>query len=295
MGSARPAYVRPGNAVKRHCVILVSALMLGSGATDAVAETTTADAHVTVFAPPLRFPHLGFPRTLRVHTPHGYADRPDRYPVIYLFDGQNLFDAATSYGGEWGVDESMDALARDAGFAAIVVGIDHGGSLRVNELTPYWNLQLAPTKGAAFVRDLVESIKPFIDANYRTRAGRENTAIIGSSLGGLSADYAIHAHSDVFGLAGVLSPSYWVSENPFLIAASTPLPPGSRVYLSMGGREGPDSVRQVRRMARILRAYDADGVELRVYPQAGHNEAAWRAEFPRAVRWLFALPAEADR
>ena len=250
---------------------------------------STAGANVEVFAPPLRFPELGFPRVLRVYTPPGYRTHARRHPVIYMFDGQNLFDAATSYAGEWGVDESMDALARDEGFEAIVVGIDHGGSLRVNELTPYWNLQLAPTKGAAFVRDVVGSIKPFIDANYRTAPSRESTAIVGSSLGGLSADHAIHAHPDVFSKAGVLSPSFWVSENPFLIAAATPLPESSRVYLSMGGREGADSVMAVRRMARILRAHEARSVELHVVPDAEHTEAAWREAFPRAVRWLFGL------
>jgi predicted alpha/beta superfamily hydrolase len=250
---------------------------------------STAGANVEVFGPPLRFPELGFPRVLRVYTPPGYRTHARRHPVIYMFDGQNLFDAATSYAGEWGVDESMDALARDEGFEAIVVGIDHGGSLRVNELTPYWNLQLAPTKGAAFVRDLVGSIKPFIDANYRTEPSREHTAIVGSSLGGLSADYAIHAHPDVFSKAGVLSPSFWVSDNPFLIAAATPLPERSRIYLSMGGLEGSESVMQVKRMAAILRAQDAHSVELRVPPDAEHSEAAWRAEFPRVVRWMFGL------
>jgi predicted alpha/beta superfamily hydrolase len=267
-----------------------SLLLVLAGPAGAVETAAAPAASISVFAPPLRLPDYGFPRTLRIRTPSDYAATTRRYPVIYMFDGQNLFDAATSYAGEWGVDESMEALARETGFEAIVVGIDHGGSLRLHELAPYWNLQLTPTKGAAFVRDLVGSIKPFIDANYRTEPGREHTAIVGSSLGGLSADYAIHAHPEVFGRAGVLSPSVWVSEAPFVIAAATPLPRGSRVYLSMGGGEGIESVQRVRRMARLLRAHDARGVALSIDPAAEHDEAAWRVEFPRCIRWLFELP-----
>jgi len=248
----------------------------------------TAGPSVRDFVPPLRMPKLGFARKLRVYLPPGYAQGSRRYPVLYMFDGQNLFDEATSYAGEWGVDEAMDALARE-GFPAIVVGIDHGGEQRFNELIPYWNVRFLPNAGALFIDDVVHAIKPFVDANYRTLPDRGHTAVIGSSLGGLSADYAIHAYPDVFGKAGVFSPSYWVSEEAFAIARRTPLPAGSRVYLYTGGREGGESVPQLETMASILRGHPGggDGVTVHVAPEAEHNEAAWRAEFPRAVRWLF--------
>jgi predicted alpha/beta superfamily hydrolase len=274
-----------------HCLLvaLLALLPILAAAQDAP-RPSTAGPGVSRFAPPLRFPGFGFPRQLRVYLPPDYAQGTRRYPVLYMFDAQNLFDDATSYAGEWGVDETLDQLAREEGFAAIVVGIDHGSQLRFNELIPYWNLQFVPNKGAAFVDDLVHVIKPFVDANFRTLAAREHTAIAGSSLGGLAADFAIHRHPDVFSRAGVFSPSYWVSEQAFDLAARAPLPRGSRVYLYMGGREGEDSVQQVERMQRTLRAHDPDGVTLSVAPEAEHNEAAWRVEFPRAVRWLFGLP-----
>ena len=258
----------------------------------------TAGPTVRTFVPPLRMPKLGFARKLRVYLPPDYAQGSRRYPVLYMFDGQNLFDEATSYAGEWGVDETMDALARE-GFPAIVVGIDHGGEQRFNELIPYWNVRFLPNSGASFIDDVVHAIKPFVDANYRTVPDRDHTAVVGSSLGGLSADYAIHRYPEVFGKAGVFSPSYWVSEQAFAIARSTPLPAGSRVYLYTGGREGGDSVSQLETMASILRAHygGADNVTVRVVPEAEHNEAAWRAEFPHAVRWLFDVGTkhEADR
>ncbi|RPE81933.1 alpha/beta hydrolase [Vulcaniibacterium tengchongense] len=253
----------------------------------------TAGPAVRAFVPPLRLPAFGHPRGLRVYLPPGYAASTRRYPVLYMFDGQNLFDEATGYAGEWGVDEAMDALARE-GFPAIVVGIDHGGELRFHELVPYWNVRLLPNRGADFVDDLARSIKPFVDANYRTLPDRAQTAILGSSLGGLAADYAVRQYPEVFGKAGVFSPSYWVSEEPYARAGRTPLPPGTRVYLYMGGREGGDSVARVERMAALLRAHPGTAVEVRVAPDAEHNEAAWRAAFPAAVRWLFELPAAAQ-
>jgi predicted alpha/beta superfamily hydrolase len=252
----------------------------------------TAGPTVRDFVPPLQMPKLGSARKLRVYLPPDYTKGAQRYPVLYMFDGQNLFDEATSYAGEWGVDETMDALARE-GFAAIVIGIDHGGEQRFHELIPYWNVRFLPNEGSQFVDDVVHAIKPFVDANYRTLPDRDHTAVVGSSLGGLSADYAIHRYPEVFGKAGVFSPSYWVSEEPFAIARRTALPTGARVYLYTGGREGEESVSQLETMASILRAHSADDerVAMHVVPEAEHNEAAWRAEFPRAVRWLFDIEA----
>ena len=252
----------------------------------------TAGPTVRQFVPPLRMPKLGSARKLRVYLPPDYTKGAQRYPVLYMFDGQNLFDEATSYAGEWGVDETLDALARE-GFPAIVIGTDHGGEQRFNELIPYWNVRFLPNEGALFIDDVVHAIKPFVDANYRTLPDRDHTAVVGSSLGGLSADYAIHRYPDVFGKAGVFSPSYWVSDEPFAIARRTALLAGSRVYLYTGGREGAESVSQLETMASILRAHSHgdDSVTMHVMPEAEHNEAAWRAEFPRAVRWLFGIEA----
>lgn len=272
-------------------VSLVAALP--TGATAEPARPHTAGPCVRAFVPPLRMPRFGHARGLRVYLPPGYGRESRRYPVIYMFDGQNLFDESTSYAGEWGVDEAMDTLAAQ-GLAAIVVGIDHGGDMRFNELIPYWNVRFLPNAGAAFVDDVVHAIKPFIDANYRTRPGRGDTAIFGSSLGGLAADYALHAYPEVFGKAGVFSPSYWVSDEPFAVAARAALPPDAGVYLYMGGREGAEAVPLLEKMASILRAHPGGAaVAVHVQPDAEHNEAAWRAEFPRAVRWL--LGPEASR
>lgn len=277
----------------RHLLMFLLSCLPLAAAASPTARAPTAGNSVRVFTPPLQWSALGYPRRLRVYLPPDYQHGLKRYPVLYMFDAQNLFDDATSYAGEWGVDESLDRMARQEGFAAIVVGIDHGNDERIHELIPYWNVRFLPNTGAGFVEDLVQTVKPFIDANYRTRPGRTDTAILGSSLGGVSADYAIHRYPEVFGKAGVFSPAFWVSDQPFKVAAEVPLPTDSRVYLYMGGKEGEEAVPLVQRMERVLRAQPgrADNVILRVVPGAEHNEAAWREAFPGAVRWLFGLPA----
>lgn len=272
--------------------VLLASLPRAAEAAEA-AKPHTAGPTVSTYIPPLQLPALGYARRLRVYLPPDYAEGSRRYPVLYMFDGQNLYDEATSYAGEWGVDESMDALAREDGFAAIVVGIDHGNEQRVNELVPYWNVRFLPNLGGAFLDDLVHAIKPFVDANYRTLPDRAHTAVLGSSLGGLEADYAIHRYPQVFGKAGVFSPSYWVSDEAFAQAERRALPPDARVYLYMGGREGEESVRHVERMAQLLRTHlDAGNVAVRIAADAEHNESAWRAEFQDSVRWLFGISPE---
>ena len=277
----------------RFLAVLLSCVVLPLAAGEAV-RPHTAGPGVRVFTPPLRMPQSTFARGLRVYLPPGYARGTQRYPVLYMFDGQNLFDAATSYAGEWGVDEALDRLSRGEGLDVIVVGIDHGNALRIHELIPYTNPRFLPNAGVGFIDDVVHAIKPFIDANYRTLPDRGHTAIAGSSLGGLSADYAIHRYPQVFSMAGVFSPSYWVSDEAFAVAGRTRLPAGSRVYLFMGGKEGPESVRAVEDMARLLRMHPgAAEVRLRVVPEAEHNEASWREAFPGAVRWLFGRGGDA--
>jgi predicted alpha/beta superfamily hydrolase len=261
----------------------------------APAAPSTAGKTVTVFTPPLRLPGLQRARTLRLYLPPGYArDAGRRYPVIYMHDGQNLFDDATAFAGEWGVDEALDALARDEGFEAIVVGIDNGGENRIRELSAWPNKESGAGDNDLYLDDLVRVIKPFIDANWRTRAGREDTAIIGSSLGGLASHYAIHRRPGTFSKAGVFSPSYWLAPEVYLHTANVALPRDARLYLTMGGKEGEDAVRVVRRMhALLLERGLGMRAALSVKADGEHNEKAWRGEFPAAVRFLFEL-APAD-
>ncbi len=246
-----------------------------------------------IYTPPLDMPGLRRARTLRVLLPPDYGSEHRRYPVIYMHDGQNLFDAATSYAGEWGVDESLQALAKQHGFSAIVVGIDHGGPRRINELSPWPHTEFGAGDGDRYLADLVQRIKPFIDANYRTQPQAAATMIAGSSLGGLASLYAIHRRPDVFGRALVFSPSLWISEQAYMHAERSRLPRDARIYLYIGAAEDRDgtAVANVERLHALLqrRLPAASQVTLRIVDGADHNEAAWRAELPRALRWAFGL------
>lgn len=235
---------------------------------------------------------LNRPRTIRLYLPPSYATAPERrYPVIYMHDGQNLFDAATSFAGEWGVDETLDALAASHGFEAIVVGIDNGGDKRMSELLPWPHPRFPVAEGDAYLDFVVRQLKPLIDRDYRTRPGREDTAVLGSSMGGLISHYAIQRHADVFSKAGVFSPAYWVAPTMLAEARRRNLPPDARVYLYMGGREGGEMVEDVRRMQALLASQGMGSQQLilRMRPEAEHNEAAWRAELAQSLVWLFGL------
>ena len=256
---------------------------------------STAQPNVSVLTPPLAMPGLNRTRTLRLYLPPSYATSPDkRYPVIYMHDGQNLFDAATSYAGEWRVDETLNELARTRGFEAIVVGIDNGGDKRMAEMSPSLNAKIGASEGPQYLAFIAGVVKPLIDKTYRTRPDRLNTALMGSSMGGLISHDGLLRHPAVFGRVGVFSPSYWASPTMFERAAALAPPMGTRVYLYAGGLEGDGGsmAKDAQRMAEVLaKRIAAQDLTLHIAPTADHNEAAWAAEFGRAVLWLF----ESDR
>lgn len=262
-----------------------------AAALPARAAPSTATSSVQVLAPPLAMPGLGRMRTLRLYRPPSYDhDAQLRYPVIYMHDGQNLFDATTSYAGEWGVDETMDALARETGFEAIVVGIDNGGDKRNTEMAPEDHARLGKAEGAAYLDFIVHTVKPFIDAGWRTKPGREHTALVGSSLGGLITHAALLRHGEVFGRYGIFSPSYWAAPQLFDATAHAQLPAATQVHLYCGGREGDSMAGQTRQMhRRLARLLPPAQLTLNIAAEAGHNEAAWRAELPAALKQLFRL------
>ena len=255
------------------------------------AAESTALSGVQVLPAPLAMPGLNRSRTLRLCLPPSYDSEPaKRYPVIYMHDGQNLFDAATSYAGEWGVDETMARLANDRGFEALVVGIDNGGEKRNTEMAPADHAQLGKAEGRPYLDFIVKTVKPFIDAGWRTQPEREHTALIGSSLGGLISHAALLWHGEVFGRYGLFSPSYWAAPQLFDATARARLPADTRIHLYCGGREGRGMVEQTRRLqAQLARQLPPAQLSLNIAAEAGHNEAAWAAELPAALQALFKL------
>jgi predicted alpha/beta superfamily hydrolase len=246
---------------------------------------------------------LGNTRSVLVYLPPGYdEDEGRRYPVLYMHDGQNLFDAGTSFiGVEWGVDETLERMIGEGQVRPlIVVGIYNTGE-REFEYTPTQDAGRGKGGGASrYGRFIVDELKPYIDATYRTRPEREHTGIMGSSLGGIASLYIAWTHPDVFTRVGAMSTAYWWSNSQVLtMLAGTSPPPGVRVWLDMGTAEDdsdknrnkvPDIIEQHRRarnilmekglqIPRTLRYIEDDG--------AVHNERAWAARFPQAVEFLF--------
>ena len=153
-------------------------------------------------------PQLDNQRDIFVYLPPSYASSDRHFPVLYMHDGQNLFDAETSFAGEWQVDESMELLSEE-GIEAIVVGIPNAGNDRLDEYSPFAMSNLGGGKGDSYLEFIVQTLKPLIDVDFRTLPDRENTSILGSSMGGLISLYAFFRYPNIFGAAGAMSPAFW--------------------------------------------------------------------------------------
>ncbi|HYW10361.1 MAG TPA: alpha/beta hydrolase-fold protein [Longimicrobium sp.] len=264
----------------------------------------SATASVTILDTAFAMPQLGRTRRVWIYLPPDYATSGKTYPVLYMHDGQNLFDAATSYAGEWGVDEALDSLYAAGDPGVIVVAVDNGQAQRMNEYSPWIHPQHGGGQGDEYADFLANTLKPHVDAHYRTRPGPESTGIMGSSMGGLISLYAALRHPGVFGRVGVFSPSLWYSDSVFVAArtgvASGPRP---RMYFVSGGMEGPGTaprivvVSQQRMIDTLAAAGWTVGTDLlAIGPDDGeHHEWFWRREFPAAYQWLFADPATRPR
>jgi predicted alpha/beta superfamily hydrolase len=233
-------------------------------------------------------PELDNRRDIHVYLPPSYTTSGRHYPVIYMHDGQNLFDHATSFAGEWGVDETMEAVARE-GIEAIVVGVPNTGEGRTGEYSPWADARLGGGQGDRYVQFLTDTLKTLVDGQFRTRREREHTGIAGSSMGGLISLYAFLARPDIYGFAGVMSPSLWYAAGAVFEHAARVERWTGRLYVDIGTAEGRDQVRRTREMVRLLRRRAPHPrLQLKYVEDrgAGHNEAAWAARFERAVRWL---------
>jgi glycogen operon protein len=252
------------------------------------AEERSVVGHVVAIAG-FASPQLDNRRDIVVYLPPSYDQGAERYPVIYMHDGQNLFDRAVSFGGvEWRVDETMEALAQQ-GLEAIVVGVTNLGAGRVDEYSPFADPEQGGGRGDAYLAFLADTLKPHIDRAFRTRPEPEQTAILGSSMGGLISLYALLARPETFGKAGALSPSLWFADRAiFERVQAEPQLPG-KLYLDVGTAEGDEALADVRRMRDLLiKGGLAPDARLRYHEAEGaeHTEAAWAERLAAAVEWL---------
>ena len=258
--------------------------------------SSTAGTGVEVLEPDFFIPQLERERTIRIYTPPGYADGEDHYRVMYLHDGQNCFDLATSFAGEWEIDEALDALHDEGDPGCIVVAIDNGGEHRFDEYNPYLHPVYGGGEGDAYVDFLVETLKPWVDEHYRTLPEREHTGIAGSSMGGLISQYAAFREPGVFSRVGVFSPAYWTADPIFGFITDSEHPDPMRVYTVVGELEGPAYVGDVVEMDAAMTAsgLGTDEYLTSVHADGEHSEWYWAREFPDAYQWLWAGTAEVD-
>jgi predicted alpha/beta superfamily hydrolase len=244
----------------------------------------------------IKSPELANRRDVLVYLPPSYGSSGRHYPVLYMQDGQNLFDASTSFAGEWQVDETMERVAAD-GVEAIVVAVPNIGKARAAEYSPFRDERIVGGRGDAYMAFLIDTLKPRVDAEFRTRRERSHTGIMGSSMGGLISLYAFLRRSDVFGFAGALSPSLWFAHGAIFDVAQSITRWEGRLYMDTGTLEGRGQVRQTREMVRLLRRRAVHPrLQLRYVEDrgAGHNEAAWAKRFEPAIRWLLPKRTETN-
>mgnify|MGYP006176426251 CR=1 FL=1 len=229
-------------------------------------------------------PQLKTTKKIWIYLPLNYEKSTKKYPVIYMHDAQNLFDAKTSYAGEWKVDETLDSLKIDV----IVVGIEHGNEKRMDELTPFKNEKYGGGNADAYLDFIVSTLKPHIDLKYRTKPKAKHTTIFGSSLGGLVSFYAVLKYPDVFGNAGVFSPSFWFSRDIYELAKNAKKS-NAKIYFLCGDSESEDMVADMQRMTKIMSENRCDCKHLTkevIIKDGRHNEKMWSEQFGNAVIWL---------
>jgi predicted alpha/beta superfamily hydrolase len=229
-------------------------------------------------------------RNLLVYTPASYGRSDARYTVIYMQDGQNLFDPRTSFAGDWGLNGAL-AWASRRGAETIVVGIPNRGTARIDEYTPFVDPKIGGGQGERYLDYVINRVKPLIDERFRTQSDVRHTGIAGSSLGGLISLYAYFQYPEVFGFTAALSPSLWFANGAILdlVDLSSRPPGGGRVYLDVGLKEGPAHVALARRLRDLLvsKGYDLRGNLRWVEDREGrHHESAWGRRFRKALPFL---------
>lgn len=277
--------------MKTWCCVFVLLVTL-SACTPEPDRSPSAAANVTVLTQPFTLPGLNRQRTVRLYLPPAYANSTKRYPVLYMHDGQNLFDKSTGYAGEWQVDEILNQLATEGKLELIVVGIDNGGEHRMTELNPLDNAEFGKSEAQAYLALLRDVVKPYIDSNYRTLPDAANTGIMGSSMGGLFSHFAALEAADTFSKIGIFSPSYWITAEQVDRYQQSPVPTNARWYFYVGGSEGGDMAIQAQQVYQAVDKLPASTGQRQfsLAPAAEHNEAAWAAEFRQAVLWLYQNP-----
>lgn len=250
-----------------------------------LSKQKTTNKQVSTFT--IDAPQLQTTKKIWVYLPKSYDATKKKYPVIYMHDAQNLFDATTSYAGEWNVDETLDSINAQV----IIIGIEHGNEKRFDELTPYKNEKYGGGNADNYLDFIVTNLKPEIDKKYRTKSNARNTAIMGSSLGGLVSYYAILKYPETFKKAGVFSPSFWFNRKEIIELTKNTTKLKTKIYFLCGDNEGDaDVIQDLNTIEDLVSEKRCDCLHLTkktIVKGGQHNEKLWRDNFVKAYLWLF--------
>ena len=238
--------------------------------------------------PKLRSNELQNYRDIIVALPPSYAAGDHEYPVVVMHDGQNLFDPATSYAGDWGLGETLRDLSAD-GIEPIVVGIANKGPFRKYEYSPFRDPVHGGGDGERYLDFIEHSVLPLVRQTFRATPDPAATSIAGSSMGGLLSLYALLQRPAVFGGAAALSPSAWFADEALCRMVAAGDPPRGRLWLDIGTGEGDPMVETVRRLRTALVGRGlAEGDRFRYIeePEATHDEAHWGRRFRAVLPFL---------
>lgn len=227
------------------------------------------------------------PRRAYIYLPDSYTVEPNkRYPVLYMFDGHNVFfDEDATYGKSWGMKEYMDVSEKQ--LIIVAVECNHDGNQRIVEYSPFKleNPMFGKIhgKGKIYMNWLIKTLKPYIDENYRTLPDREHTIIAGSSMGGLMSVYGICAYNSVFGKAACLSPSIWIASGKVMeLIAKSRIRKGTQIFMDYGEIEMANHFNSLESLCAVNHFLIAKGanVTMRILPGGEHCEASWEREIP---------------
>ena len=241
---------------------------------------------------PLYFEPGGEDRTIHLYLPNNYYASDERYPVVYMFDGHNLFyDSDATYGKSWGIADFLDRWGKQV----IIVGLEcsHHGNERLSEFCPYGfkerGVGTIVGRGEATMDWMVDVLKPYIDQHYRTWPHREATAIAGSSMGGMMALYAVLRYNEVYSKSAAVSPEFFATLPLFLRELKRkPIDPDTRLFMSWGTEEDRRGW-MTKRILKMEAAVQKHGVSTWLYNQQGgqHCEGDWEKQVPTWMEFLW--------
>jgi predicted alpha/beta superfamily hydrolase len=236
-------------------------------------------------------PQLERSRKVWALLPYDYYISDKHYPVLYLQDAQNLFNEGSGY-GNWEIDKKLSVLSEYGRGEVIIIAIEHGSEERIKEYI-FDNDHVANgSEGKKYIRFITDTLKPFVDQNYRTKKDRENTGIGGSSLGALISIYSGFLYPEVYSKLLIFSPSLWVEPNNNFPMMNFRTPFNIKIYLYGGEQEGSKMVKRIHVFEQYLKRWEKKNLfdfEFRtsINPEGTHSEFYWSQEFPKAIEWLF--------